>query len=154
MWNGYMNQPYMTGQQLPSASPYLDRLNAMQNQQVNPQAPRCEIIHVNGENGARAFRMAPNSQCLLLDDTAPIVWLAITDGAGYPSLTPYSITPYQAAPAPDIGAMNERISRLEAAIYGKSDVTATGAAGTDKNVGIKSNAAPAAVPEIPAANGR
>lgn len=31
-----------------------------------------EVIRVNGENGARALQMMPNSSVLLLDDTAPI----------------------------------------------------------------------------------
>ena len=57
--------------------------------------PKTEIIHVNGENGARAFQMMPNSQALLLDDTAPLVWLASTDGAGYKTVVPYTITPYK-----------------------------------------------------------
>lgn len=118
MLGSYMNQPYMMGGQQPqTGNPYLDRLNQLQSQQMAqaaPPAPRCEIVHVNGENGARAWRMAPNSQCLLLDDTAPIVWLAITDGAGYPTLTPYTITPYQAAPAPDYNSLDDRISKLEA----------------------------------------
>lgn len=75
------------------------------------QAPRkTEIIHVNGENGAQAFQMMPNSEALLLDDTAPLVWLAQTDGGGYKNLTPFEIKPYK-APAPV--DMNEIIKRLD-----------------------------------------
>lgn len=74
---------------------------------------KTEIIHVNGENGARALQMAPNSNALLLDDTAPLVWLVQTDGAGYKTVTPYSITPYKPAPAPDIKSLEERIAKLE-----------------------------------------
>ena len=59
------------------------------------QPRQTEIIHVNGENGARALQMMPNSQALLLDDTAPLVWLATTDGAGYKTVVPYTITPYE-----------------------------------------------------------
>lgn len=118
MYPNYMGQtmPPYTG-----SNPYLERLNAIQ----QPSLPKYEIIHVNGSNGVDAFRMAPNSQCLLLDDTAPIVWLVTTDGAGYPSKTPYTITPYQAKPEPDFNNMNERLAKLEALIYGtKSDATA------------------------------
>lgn len=75
---------------------------------------RMEIIHVNGMNGAQAFQMPPNSNVLLLDDTEPIVWLKQTDGAGYPSLTPYKIEPYKPAPPADVKALEERIKRLEA----------------------------------------
>ena len=49
---------------------------------------RMEVIKVNGEPGARAFNMPPNSSVLLLDESAPIVWLKTTDGAGYASLNP------------------------------------------------------------------
>lgn len=80
---------------------------------------RMEIIRVNGENGARAYQMAPNSSVMLLDESAPLVWLAQTDGAGYKTVTPYTITPYQAAPAPDYSSLVGRIERLEALIHGQ-----------------------------------
>ena len=79
---------------------------------------RVGIIRVNGEGGARAYQLPPNSDALLLDESAPLVWLVQTDGAGYKTVTPYTITPYQAAPAPDLGAMEQRISRLEGMLNG------------------------------------
>ena len=42
---------------------------------------RCQVIKVNGRNGADAFRMAADSSVLLLDENDPIVWLKTTDGA-------------------------------------------------------------------------
>lgn len=36
--------------------------------------PHYELIKVNGEAGAKNFRMAPNSDALLLDDKEPILW--------------------------------------------------------------------------------
>ena len=39
--------------------------------------PKYEIIKVNGEAGARNFRMAPNSSALLADETAAIVWFEV-----------------------------------------------------------------------------
>ena len=85
----------------------------MYNQPYFYQPKKTEIIHVNGENGARAFQMLPNSQALLLDDTAPLVWLAQTDGAGYKTVIPYTIAPYEPAPPIDINALDERITKLE-----------------------------------------
>lgn len=93
--------------------PYRARLGSMQ----TFQPPRYEIIRVNGENGARAFQMAPNSTALLLDDTAPIVWFVQTDGAGYKTETPFLISPYQPTPPVDVNALEERIQRLEAMIH-------------------------------------
>ena len=80
---------------------------------------RQEIVKVNGENGARAYQMAPNSSALLLDESAPFIWLVQTDGAGYKTATPYTITPYQAQSAPDLNSLEERIARLEDLINGK-----------------------------------
>lgn len=75
-----------------------------------------EVIRVNGKGGAEAFVMSPNSSVLLLDETSPIVWLKTTDGAGYPTLTPYTITPYKPEPEPDFKSLEERIKRLEETI--------------------------------------
>ena len=102
------NQPYFPQQFTP---------------QFTPQVPKkTEIIHVNGENGAQAFQMMPNSQALLLDDTAPLVWLAQTDGAGYKTVTPYTIAPYKAKEPVDVRSLEERIERLEGILNGKSNV--------------------------------
>lgn len=101
-------------------NPYQQRLSMMEQAQM----PRYEIIHVNGENGARALQMAPNSNALLLDDTADLVWLAQTDGAGYKTVTPFSITPYQPAPPVNYSALEERIARLEC-ILNEQNVAAT-----------------------------
>ena len=82
--------------------------------QSYPQAyNRQDVIRVSGKNGAEAYVMPPNSSVLLLDETAPIIWLKTTDGAGYPSLTPYTITPYKEEPKPDFKSLEDRISKLE-----------------------------------------
>lgn len=88
-----------------------------------------EIVHVNGENGARAYQLAPNSNILLLDDTAPLVWLCQTDGAGYKTVTPYSITPYTPKVA-DVSSLEEKVAKLqekieslEGELHGKSNTT-------------------------------
>ena len=97
-WNNY-------GMQTPYSNPYGQTMQ----QALQP----CSITKVSGENGAKAFGMAPNSSALLLDETAPLVWLKTTDGAGYPTLTPYTITPYQAAPPVDVNSLENRVKRLE-----------------------------------------
>lgn len=79
----------------------------------NNFAPRYEVIQVNGEGGVDAFQMGPNSSVLLLDKTAPIVWLVQTDGAGYKVKTPYDISPHQAVPPADINSLEQRLSKLE-----------------------------------------
>ena len=94
--------------------------------QISPMmAQHMEIIKVSGENGAKAYQMAPNSSMLLLDETAPLVWLKTTDGAGYPTVTPYSITPYQPEKPVDTKSLEERVTRLEEVLNEQSHFRST-----------------------------
>lgn len=79
---------------------------------------RQEVTRVNGEGGANAYQMMPNSSALLLDETAPIVWLVTTDGAGFKTVAPYKITPFVAENPQK--SLEERIKRLEDMMYEKS----------------------------------
>lgn len=115
MYGNYMGyQPQMPNY----VNPYQNRLDQMS---AN-MAQRCEIVRVNGKNGAEAYQLPPNSSILLLDETAPLVWLAQTDGAGYKTVTPYSIAPYQAQQPVDLNYLEERIKRLEEKVNEQSDV--------------------------------
>lgn len=76
--------------------------------------PQYEIIQVSGENGVDAFPMGPNSSILLADQTAPIIWLVRTDGAGYKSVKiPYDVTPHKNAPQIDVNSLEQRVKHLE-----------------------------------------
>ena len=95
----------------------------MYNQFGNPMygyngynAPQ-QVVRVNGENGARALNLAPNSSALVLDESGPFVWLCVSDGAGYRTVTPYQITPYKPAQAPTMQDLTARIERLEAQVH-------------------------------------
>ena len=100
--------------------------------QQRPQLPQQQVTRVSGQNGAQAYALPPNSSALLLDDTAPIVWLKTTDGAGYPTLTPYDIIPHQ-TPAPvDASSLEARIKKLEDMIYAKPDIASAEAKPTAK----------------------
>lgn len=97
-------------------NPYFQQQNAFNpygNASQNVCMNRYEIIHVNGENGARAFQMAPNSNVILLDDTSARIFLVQTDGAGYKTVTPYSICPYEPEPNVDVKSLESRIRKLE-----------------------------------------
>lgn len=85
------------------------------------------VVRVNGRNGAETYMMPPNSSVILLDETAPIIWLKTTDGAGYPSLSAYNITPHQEEQPPkaaNLSELEERVARLEEVLKNgtKSDV--------------------------------
>ena len=86
------------------------------------QAPKYEIIRVNGENGAQALQMSPNSEIIVLDNTAPMVWLCQTDGAGYKTVRPFDIAPHKAAPQVDLADIDARLKRLEEIYDDKSNV--------------------------------
>lgn len=98
------NNPYL--------NPYLNMYQQQQQLQIQ-QIPKQEVVKVNGENGARAYPLGANSSALLLDESGTMVWLAVSDGAGYRTVSAYDITPHQAAPAPDYSSLESRISRLE-----------------------------------------
>ena len=93
--------------------------------------PTYEVIKVNGKPGVDAFQMGPNSSVLLLDETANLVWLAQTDGAGYKTATPFTITPFVEKPPVDMNALTEKIDSIEAELkelremYAKSDTSST-----------------------------
>ena len=109
-----MNGIYGYGNGYGYAPPYMPQMG------TGAQMPqRCQVIKVNGRNGADAFRMAADSSVLLLDENEPIVWLKTTDGAGYPTITPYSIAPYQPAPEINVNDLEIRIKRLEDILNGK-----------------------------------
>ena len=99
-------------------NPYLNPYGMMQPYQQPAQS--CQVIKVNGENGARAYNMGPNSSALLLDESGLMVWLVTSDGAGYKTVAPYDIAPHQAAPAPDYGTLENRIKRLEDIVNGNA----------------------------------
>lgn len=72
MYDSYgYGQPMMQQMQM--------RQNDWQQRMQARSAPRYEVIQVNGENGARAFAMAPNSSALLMDATAPMAMAFIHD---------------------------------------------------------------------------
>ena len=84
-----------------------------QTYQTPQQHTSTQVARVTGESGARAYSLAPNSSVLLMDETAPIVWLKTTDSAGYPSLQPYSISPYNPEEPVNLKDLEHRIARLE-----------------------------------------
>lgn len=109
--------PYLTPGLTPNMNSY---------QMPMQPVPPVQVVRVNGENGARAYQIGANSSALLLDESGLMVWLVTTDGAGYKTVSPYDITPHQAAPAPDYGTLESRIRRLEEIVNGSSDTQATG----------------------------
>lgn len=67
--------------------------------------------------------MPPNSSVLLLDETQNVVWLKMTDGAGYPTVSGYTITPIENQEKNEYSSLEERIKRIEEDLYAKSNTT-------------------------------
>ena len=110
----------------PYLNPYLNMYQQNQQPQMQ-QMPKQEVVKVNGENGARAYPLGANSSALLLDESGTMVWLAVSDGAGYRTVSAYDITPHQTAPAQDYSGLESRITRLEEMLNNgnTADTTAT-----------------------------
>lgn len=81
-------------------------------------------VKVNGRPGAEAYQLAANSDKLLLDSSAAIVWLVQTDGAGYKTVTPYDISPHEEKKPEDVyKSLEERIAKIEERLNGKSNTS-------------------------------
>jgi hypothetical protein len=67
--------------------------------------------------------MGPNSSALAMDEGASIVWMMVTDSAGYKTVTPFDVTPHEEtkpATANDLKSLldtmksfDERLTKLE-----------------------------------------
>lgn len=101
--------------------PQMPQYNQFPQMRQYPTTQRQEVTRVNGKGGADAYQLMPNSSALLLDETAPIVWLVTTDGAGFKTTQPYEIKPYTPQTPVDQSNLEARIKKLEETIYAKSD---------------------------------
>lgn len=137
--SSYMSGPrqYQNSSQLRPQS-QLPQVQQTNNNNVVPSyLPKQEIIRVNGRASIDKLKMQPNTEAILLDATAPIVWLCTSDGLGTVTSTPYDITLHQDAPQqqPQVEpqtdhSLENRISQLESLILemeekfnGKSNAT-------------------------------
>ena len=84
-----------------------------------------QVVRVNGENGARAYQIGPNSSAILLDESGLMVWLVTSDGAGYKTVQAYDIAQHKTSPAPDYGSLEDRIKKLEEIVNGYTGSSST-----------------------------
>ena len=65
--------------------------------------------------GAQAFvsMMLPNSNAIVMDQNDPLVYIIMTDGAGYPTINPYQLIPYEPPKPVDANAVMARMDQLE-----------------------------------------
>ena len=103
-----MNSFYPSYQPFPQqySSPY---------QQANILPPQ-QVLQASGKSSIDALRMSPNSSALIMDSTAPMVWLCTSDSLGNVSSTPYDISPHKDAPPVDTTTLESRLATVEASI--------------------------------------
>ena len=75
-----------------------------------------QVVQVNGKASVDAIQMAPNSSMLLMDTTAPIVWLCVSDGVGRVTSTPYDIKEHKEEKTPEANSIEQRLIVMETAI--------------------------------------
>ena len=73
--------------------------------------PQQQVLQANGYASVSAMKMAPNSSVLVMDTTAPIVWLCTSDGLGNVTATPYDISPHK---QPE--SIEDRLAAIESII--------------------------------------
>ena len=92
-------------------------------QAIQPQT-QSKVVEVTGRAGAEAYQLGPDSSILLLDNTAPIVWLVKSDGAGYKTLSAYDIKPHEEEkPVDHFKELEDRITKLEETVNAKQSNT-------------------------------
>lgn len=94
--------------QQPFHNPYLQG-NYSQPIQLQPQ----QVTQVNGRASAEAIRMAPNSSVLVMDNTAPVVYLCMSDGIGTVSVQAYDIVLHKDKPPIDVESIESRLTMIE-----------------------------------------
>lgn len=97
-------------------NPYYAAFNPYGMAQQHSAAPTLQsqqIIQVNGKASVDTIQLAPNSSVLLMDTTAPIVWMCVSDGVGRVSATPYDIKVHEEKPPVDVENIEQRISKIE-----------------------------------------
>ena len=80
------------------------------------QMPQRQVEQVNGKESLNKIQMAPNSSMLVMDTTAPIVWLCVSDSVGSVTKTAYDIKLHEEAPPVDVNSLETRVAALEQAI--------------------------------------
>ena len=98
-YNGYANYPV-------SAQP-------MPQQHIQNALPKQQVLQANGKASIDALRLAPNSSVLVMDATAPIIWLCVSDGIVTVTAKAYDITEHLDAPGADMNDIHKRLEAVE-----------------------------------------
>ena len=102
--------------------------------------PQQQIIQVNGKASIDTMRLPPNSSVLVMDTSAPMVWMCVSDGVGRVTATPYDISVHQETEKQEAENMEKRIAKIEVAIEEMEEkINAKSNDGTASNATSKTN---------------
>ena len=89
-------------------------MNPFANGTMNPMLlPKTKARKCNGEEGAKAFPIGPDSSDTIIDETGPFIWYVETDeNAQKRVLTRFRIKQDDPLPPPDYGEMNDKLTRI------------------------------------------
>ncbi len=82
--NGFGNYNSFQNQNMMNQNMYNPYQQPQQQQSVNT------LVRVTGMDGAKAYQMGANSAVVLFDENEPVFYIKSTDGAGFPTITPYT----------------------------------------------------------------
>ncbi|MBR3645979.1 MAG: hypothetical protein IKN54_06135 [Lachnospiraceae bacterium] len=103
-----MYNPYPSMQQFGMPNTFNNSYQASSN-----KLPPQQIIKAKGKDSIDRIEMYPNCSALILDETAPIVWMCVSDGLGNASKIPYDISAHVEKPPVDMDTIENRIKQLE-----------------------------------------
>ena len=75
--------------------------------------PAQQVLQANGKASIDAIRLSPNSSVFVMDTTAPIIWLCVSDSLGNVSATPYEIKAHEEPATSENNGLEERLAALE-----------------------------------------
>lgn len=75
--------------------------------------PQQQVLQANGKSSIDAIKLSPNSSVLVMDTTAPLVWLCTSDSLGNVTSTPYEIKAYIDPKETARQGIEDRLSALE-----------------------------------------
>ena len=117
-----------------------------------PQRPQSNLIWVNGYEGAKAYRMTPNSNVLLLDSSEPYAYLKSTDAANFPTIERFKIekdpiietpvaTEVAYATHEEVSELSSKIDQLTKMLEDKQNVDMMGVIDVQSNIQQSTTAA-------------
>ena len=111
-------------QQQPFYNPFAPAPGTYYAPQPAPAAPSAntlpaqQILQAAGKGSVDKIRMAPNSSALVMDTTAPLVWVCTSDSLGNVTAEAYDISKHKEAPAADVASLESRIAAIEKRMEG------------------------------------